>query len=300
MPVYEAAYRKWERGAGAGRGSPTLAILAVMAARVLRLRFVKLLLLVTVSCACFFSFLVFYVSYDAILEQVRRRMGLEGFNMLHFVNQQFLIPIRPVAMLLAAIVGTPLIAEDRRARALALYFSRPITHVHYVAGKFLTVALFLALLVLLPPVCFYFVEVLLSPNEDVVAAQLPALLRSLVPGLVLVAMFASMSLGVSSLLRRTTYAGLAFLGTVMLAWAGAEALAASLRDPSWYALSPLSVVVRIGSDLLPIPELGGRMSFPHFRLRQMDPALAWLGAAAWTAGGLAILSWRVRNVEVVS
>jgi len=300
MPIYEAAYREWERGAGTGRGSPTLAIASVMATRVLRLRFVKLILLIVIPCACFFSFVVFYASYGEILARIRARSGVSDFNMLHLVNQQFLLPARPFAVLLAAIVGTPLIAEDRRARALPLYFSRPITHVHFVVGKFLTVAFFLSLLMLLPPLCFYIVEVMLSPQSGVASAQLPSLLRSFVPGLVMVAILSSLSLGVSALFRRPTYASLAFLGTISFSWAGAQALSASLRDPAWFAIAPTSVVVSIASDVVPLPpEVAGLVDVVHGRLR-LEPGLAWLGAAAWVAGGLALLSWRVRNVEVVT
>ena len=80
-------------------------------------------------------------------------------DLLPLLNLQFQRSISFWAVLLAALVGAPLIAEDRRAHALPLYFSRPISHFDYVVGKFLALAFFLSLLLVAPPICMYLIDV---------------------------------------------------------------------------------------------------------------------------------------------
>jgi len=296
MPVYEAAYRRWDRE-GERRGVPALAIAAAMIRRVMRLRLVRLIVLVVPSLACFFSFIVFYAVYDDMLAMVVRQTGGEGFNLLHLVNQQFLLSAIWFGALIAALAGAPLIAEDRKAHALPLYFSKPITHLDYVAGKVLTVATFVALLLLVPPVLMYLVDVMLSKQENVAAAQLPSLLRSLAPGACAVLLFSTLSLAVSAVSRRPAYAALAFLGTFVLAGALAHVLVRGLHEFGWMAVSPVHCTFKISSEVLPLPDLPP--VFGRFVTR-LDVGLAWAGFGAWTALSVAVVAARVRRVEVVS
>jgi hypothetical protein len=53
-------------------------------------------------------------------------------------------------MIVVARVGSGLIAKDLKARALPIYFAKPVTPLNYLAGKWLVVASFIALSVLVP------------------------------------------------------------------------------------------------------------------------------------------------------
>ncbi len=297
MPIYEAAYRRWDRE-GARRGLPSLAIAAAMIRRVMRIRLVRLLVLTLPALACFFSFIVFYAAYDRMLGMMMRQSEEGGINLLHLINQQFLLSAIWFAALIAALSGAPLIAEDRKARALPLYFSKPITHFDYIAGKVLTVATFLSLLLLLPPFCMYLVEVLLSTQDDVASAQFPSLLRSFVPGACCILLFSALSLAVSSVSKRAAYAALAFLGLIVLSSAISHVLVRGMRDPAWFAVSPTACVFRISLEVLPGAGTGRGVFGRH--IPHLDAGLAWTGLGVWTTLSLAVLAIRIRRVEVVS
>ena len=182
--------------------------------------------------------------------------------------------------------------------ALALYFSRPITQLDYVLGKFLTVFWFLSLLLLLPPVFMYVVELGFSGEEGLAARQLPVLAKSLLPGLVGCIVYASLALGVSSLVEKTNQAALLFFGLVMMAFVLSQMFTFALfGDAAWQAISPGNCIQRIAADALPLPP-GVGLGGPH--VEEMPLAAAWTGAGAWTAAGLAVLVVRIRKVEVVS
>jgi ABC-type transport system involved in multi-copper enzyme maturation permease subunit len=242
------------------------------------------------------SSLLLYVKHTGgeLTDVALMQLGILDANLLAWINLEFHRTVSAWALLMAAITGAPLIAEDRRAKAMPLYFSRPLSHFDYVMGKLATVGLFLGLLLLLPPVATYLVEISLSTKEGVVLAQLPTLGSSLLAGVALLVPLAALSLGVSALNDRPGHAALGTL-SLFLAFPLSLLLARKVFDDSvWYAISPLSCARRIAHHLL-----GDRPPVPG-QLSGMDVSHAWLGIAAWTALGLALLVWRIRRVEVVT
>jgi ABC-type transport system involved in multi-copper enzyme maturation permease subunit len=199
-------------------------------------------------------------------------------------------------MLMGALVGTPLIAEDRRAHALPLYFSRPIGHIEYVIGKAAAAVFFLALLLVLPRVVMYLVEVAFSSRDGIAWRQLPTLLKSCAVGGLGAAVVSAITLGVSSLTERPTYAAFFFLGLTMLSFFVSMHLAMPLDDPNLLAIYPYSCVRRIALDLLPTPAYAPEIPM----LARMDLSRAWTSLGLWTAASLGILVLRVRRVEVVT
>lgn len=296
MPVDQAAYRPWEGSARPGRGV-VAAIAAAHIRRLFRLRLVRFLSTAILLFACIFASIFLYTQHLDIGERAKAIIQSQfGSNILAYVNKRFFEWMTLWATLMAAIAGAPLIAEDRRARALPLYFSRPLGHLQYVAGKFLTVAFFLGLLLLVPPLATFLVELALSTEEGVFLGQLPTLLRSWMTGLSLLVPLASLSLGISALNEKPNYASLATIGVLMLSFPLTAVLAHEVfRDSSWYALSPFACTTRIGAYYLsdtPPPGAPGNV-------QGMAITTAWLGVAGWTALGLALLVWRIRKVEVV-
>lgn len=300
MPIDIASYRRWE-----GRAQPTplsaYAIAATMVRRRMRIRLVRWIvsvfsLLATASAAAAFLFTLEGEGDPYITGQIEA-FGLANVNLLAVLNHRLEGTLGWFAILLAALVGAPLIAEDRRAKALPLYFSRPIGHVEYVLGKAASAAFFLALLLVLPRVSMYLVEVAFSGQDGVALRQLPTLLRSLATGGLGIAVLASVALGVSSLTERPTYAALTFLGIAVVASGMSRHLADALRDPDLLVIEPYACVQRIALDLLPVPTQR-RPGTEH--LETIDVGLAWTGFGIWTALGLFVLVLRVRRVEVVT
>jgi len=301
MGVDRASYRAWE-----GRARPTrgvaFAIAGAMIRRLMRLKLVKILSLSVPGGACLLAggfFLLWQQGKGAPwLEEVLAEGGLSRSVLLPIMNRFFQVSVGFFAILLAALTGAPLIAEDRRSGSLPLYFSRPITHLDYVAGKMLTVGWFLSLLLILPPVLLYLLELGFSSEEGVAVAQFPVLLRSLVPSVALVVVLSAMSLGVSSLTKKSSHAVLLFFGLCIGAGIASEILVREVfENPSFYAVSPFRSVRRIAIEMLPIPR---QLDREVGVLGEMPFSAAWTGLALWTGGSLALLALRIRRVEVVT
>lgn len=299
MPIDIASYRRWE---GRARATPlaALAIASTMIRRRMRIRFVRIIIWAFALVPSVIAGLVFYFSLQGsgpIAQSQIEALGLKNVNVLAVLNQLFDRVVGFWAMLLAALVAAPLIAEDRRARALPLYFSRPIGHIEYVVGKAASAAWFLALLLVLPRVCMYAVEVAFSDSDGVALRQLPTLVRSCATGAVGVGLMTSIALGVSSLTERPTYAALFFMGISVVTGGLAFHLAHALGDASWLAVSPYACVQRIGIDLVPVPE---QLREDTRFLATLSVRGAWTGAGLWAALSLGTLVARVRRVEVVT
>jgi len=294
VPVDQASYRAYKGSRRSGRGAP-LAIASTMIGKMRRQRLVKIFVyffpLIVCAITVFILSLV-YMSADA-LPFLKPFADLDN---LAWINRGFQDLIGFVTLLVAALIGAPLIAEDRRARALPLYFSRPISHFDYVVGKLLTIWFFLSMLLLLTPVLLYLVEVSLNPKEGIVTERLDTLWRSLVPSLARMIPLSAVMLGVSSLMRRANHAALLFFAIFMPLHGISALLAHTFHDPAWLALSPERAVQAISNHVLPLPrELILR------RGRPLPPiGIAWTSLGLWTAVGLAVLLGRIRRVEVVT
>lgn len=301
MPIDIASYRRWEGGRARPTPLAALAIAATMVRRRMKFRIVKVIVFLFTVVSSGLAALVFYLTLegrgDPVIQDQIRMLGFENVNLLAVLNRLFDTAIGFWAFLFAALVGAPAIAEDRRARALPLYFSRPIGHFDYVLGKAGSAAFFLALLLILPRISMYAVEVAFSEVEGTAWLQVPTLLRSCAAGALGVALFTSISLGVSSLTERPTYAALFLLGLGVLTTGVSLFLSEVLDNRGFLALSPYACVHRIALDLLPVPiELSEDTKY----LEGLGIRTAWFGLGLWTSGGIAVLVTRVRRVEVVT
>ncbi len=68
-------------------------------------------------------------------------------------------------------IGTGLIANDRRANALQIYLSKPLTRLEYVAGKATILAAFLLGVTWLPAVLLLAVQVMFAGNLAFIRAN---------------------------------------------------------------------------------------------------------------------------------
>ncbi|APZ93188.1 hypothetical protein [Fuerstiella marisgermanici] len=109
-------------------------------------------------------------------------------------------------ILVVGLVAPPLISQDVRSRAFLLYFSRPLTRLQYIAGKFATVAAFLLLICTLPQLMLYVFAVLLSPDISVVAYTWDLPLRAIVASCVTIIPTTMLALMLSSLTTETRFA----------------------------------------------------------------------------------------------
>lgn len=292
MRVDQASYRAWDGAIQPGRGV-SFAIAGTMIRKMRRSRWISTFIIGFPVLTCLIAVVVFAFWY-MYADAVPRVFRFPGANLLAIWNRGVQQSIGFFTLILAALVGGPLIAEDRRARALPLYFSRPVSHLQYVLGKLYTLFFFLGIVFLGPPLLTYLVEISLSPEKGVVTAQLPTLWNSLVPNLARLVSLSVVVLAISSLTQRATHAALTFFGILIVVQGFAFICARQVfHDPNWLALSPKACIDRIVEDHLPMPRDGARA----FRLAVGG---AWIGITAWTVVGVAVLFARIRKVEVVS
>ncbi|MHC4956802.1 MAG: hypothetical protein ACYTGN_00405 [Planctomycetota bacterium] len=268
-----------------------------MIAKARRQRFVRFFVYVVPVLSCGIATIVFS-SFYMNRDQIPMVRELTDANLLAWFNRMFQDRVAFVALLMAAVVGAPLIAEDRRAKALPLYFSRPIRHVDYVLGKLFTLWFFLGILLIGPPILLYLVDISLNPAEGVVMDQLPTLGKSLVPAVARVIPLSVIMLAISSMMTRTGHASLLFFGIILPAQFIAAILAYQVfENGHWLAISPGECVDAISREFLPLPAIAGQGDGGD-RV-QLTQEWAWGGLAVWTVAGLALLVSRIRKVEVV-
>jgi ABC-type transport system involved in multi-copper enzyme maturation permease subunit len=113
-----------------------------------------------------------------------------------------------ILMALSATVGASMIARDVRHHALVMYFSRSITRLDYLVGKFLALVLFLLLVTLGPGVLLWSGQIGMSQEKLSWAQRLGDLLAITLHSLILTVPMSAVVLAFSSLTKRTYVAAI--------------------------------------------------------------------------------------------
>jgi len=188
--------------------------------------------------------------------------------------------------LMASVIGSGLIADDRDSMALTLYLSRPITGADYLIAKASVLTPLVALVSVLPLVLVPFVAFLLGLFPAEVA--LPAMGVGFAAGALLTAFYVSLSLSLSSMTRRKSYAAAGVFAVTFGLTIPAGVLASALNSPELLYLSPWEDFLAVARGVYGVS--GGLIDWPG--------ALAILLGATVLASLLAYL--RMNAVEVVS
>src|SRR5262249_47436957 len=78
--------------------------------------------------------------------------------------RQFLEQQRTFVFFVTVYVGAGLIANDRRANALQIYLSKPLTRAEYIFGKLAILVTFLAMVTWLPAIVLLIVQISFAGN----------------------------------------------------------------------------------------------------------------------------------------
>lgn len=301
MPIYDQSYRHIE----GERSLRPLRFLAITAYGLrLFLRAKRFLLLGVVSLAPFMFGLLMLLLPTQVPEvaaqlppPLQKFLHVSGATVFILLTNPFSLLFRFLFTMLA---GGGLIANDVRANALEIYFSRPITRVHYFLGKFGMLFTILITLSLLPILVLWCVDVALSTQPGYATAQLGLLPRIVAAGVLVSAPFALLMIAVSSLASSARGAMVLYAGIFLLTEPVSLLLRKSFDDPAWGMLSLNAVVHRLVADVL-----GGDRTF----LRELEweptiaPDMSWhcvAVLAALVVGSLVVFFRRVRPIEVVA
>jgi ABC-2 type transport system permease protein len=186
-------------------------------------------------------------------------------------------------------VGSGLIANDRRANALQIYLSKPLTRVEYIVGKLTTLVVLLVGVTWLPAMLLLLLQTLFAGNVTFIRENL-----FLVPAITLysaahvfVASFVMLAL--SSMSKSRRFVAIMYAGMFLFTAPMYQALRGITRSRTWVWISPHDTleVLRTSVFRLPTPP-----AIPAWA--------AFVVVVVLVIVSIIVLERRVRGVEVVT
>ncbi len=203
--------------------------------------------------------------------------------------RQFLAQQQTFVFFVTVYVGAGLIANDRRANALQIYLSKPLTRTEYIFGKLAILMAFLLLVTWLPAIVLLIVQIAFAGNFTFFrnnAFLFPAIT---VFSFVEVILVSATMLALSSLSKSSRYVGILYAAVTFFSSAIYGVLYAVTRNSSLSWISFSASLEQIGNVIFRQP------------LKYDTPwpvsLLVIVGLVALSAF---ILERRVRGVEVVA
>lgn len=279
MPIHDQSYRRY----GGQRGDLRRVWLVIARAGIVQLvkkrAFLGLLL---------FAWLPFIVravqAYFSTTFQQVSMLALNAETYRTFLDQQ-----GTFVFFVTIFVGAGLIANDRRANALQIYLSKPLTRAEYVLGKFAILFTFLVLVTWLPAILLLLLQGAFAGTFEFLRQNIhlvPAItLFSLVQ--VLVSTLAMLAL--SSMSNSSRFVGIMYAGIVLFTDAMFHAVRAILGSSAMSWLSVPATIEQVGDAIF------------RQKLRYDTPvAVSMLVVIAIIVISTSILERKVRGVEVVT
>ncbi len=204
-----------------------------------------------------------------------------------------------VFILFAGLVAPDLICADRRERVISLYFSAPITRLHYIASQVASLVLLMLLITLVPYVILFFGQGLLSPAfSTFVSDNLSDLWHVLITGAVLAFYFGTLAMAVAAFTDRRAYATGGFLGLVLVSGiAGGVLSRLHFSGHEWFSLvdifnMPINMMRWLFGQTTAI-ERNGTVT----QLLPLDGSVYLWGSLAVIVICLALVGWRYLKVR---
>jgi ABC-2 type transport system permease protein len=186
-------------------------------------------------------------------------------------------------------VGAGLIANDRRANALQLYLSKPMTSAEYIAGKFAILFVFLIGVTFLPAMLLLLTQAILSGSLTFIRSNIYLLPAITLYSLILVLTASVAMLALSSMSKSSRFVGVMFAGLVFFTLALFNALRGIMGTSSFAWLAPSAALAQLGDVIFRVT--------PRYTVSPLVAAIAvavLIVASVWT------LRRRVRGVEIVT
>jgi len=185
--------------------------------------------------------------------------------------------------------GAGLIANDRRANALQIYLSKPLTRAEYVFGKLAILMSFLLLVTWVPAIVLLVVQIMFAGNFQFFTNNIYLFPAITVFSFVQVVTVATAMLALSSLSNSSRYVGILYAALLFFSQAlfGVLRFVAGNTSLSWISI-PFDLN-QVGDAIFRLP------------LRYDTPwALSLAALLALIAISAFVLERRVRGVEVVA
>jgi ABC-2 type transport system permease protein len=211
-------------------------------------------------------------------------------------------------MILVLLVGPGLISQDLRFNAVPLYLSRPLRRFDYFAGKLGVIALYLAVVAIVPALLAYALGICFSLDLSIVRDTGRIVAASIGYGVLVVLSAGTLMLAISSLSRNSRYVGAFWVGI----WFVSNVVAGILVDTTRRSWCPLvsytGNLQRLGRAMLGTQsawEQIGQFIDPRRRQQVLagftGPTYPWYWSAAVLAClfgiSLWILTFRVKSLD---
>ena len=186
-------------------------------------------------------------------------------------------------------VGAGLIANDRRANALQLYLSKPLSAAEYVVGKLAILFVFLIFVTWAPAMGLLLVQAIFAGSFTFIrnnAYLLPAITLF---SLAQVLLASTTMLALSSLSKSSRFVGVMYAGLMFFTAALFQALRGITRTTAFAWISPNDALEQLGDVIFRLE--------PRYEL---SPTAAGLTVVALIAVSGFILARRVKGVEIVT
>jgi ABC-type transport system involved in multi-copper enzyme maturation permease subunit len=279
--IHDQSYRRY-RGARerAGRAWAVIASAGVMS--MLRRRvFLGLLIMAWIP----FVVRTVQIYFAVRMPQARNLLAVTPATFRQFLEHQGIF-----ILLITIWAGAGLIANDRRANALQIYLSKPLSRMEYVVGKLAVLMFFLLLITWVPAMLLVVLQIMFSGSLAFLTAHL-----YLVPAITLFALLqvlvaSTAMLALSSLSKSSRFVGIMFTGIVLFS----DAIYGML-----YAITGSNAVSWV-SFPASLAQLGD-VIFRVQPLRYETPwAVSLLAITALMVLSAFVLERRVRGVEIVT
>ncbi|OLC48313.1 MAG: hypothetical protein AUH43_09850 [Acidobacteria bacterium 13_1_40CM_65_14] len=279
MPIHDQGYRRYGGSkAPLGQGWTVIARAGIRSMFAKR-AFLGLLLL------AWFPFFVRAVQFYAAANLPQAAMLAPSADTF----RQFLDQQATFVFFVTVYVGAGLIANDRRANALQIYLSKPLTRVEYVFGKLAILATFLLLVTWVPAIVLLVVQMSFAGNFTFLRNNLFLFPAITVFTFVEVLLVAMTMLALSSLSNSSRYVGILYAGVIFFSSAIYGVLYAVTRSTQFSWISFPANLEQIGNVIFRQP----------LRYETPWPVSLFMIVLGIALSGV-ILERRVRGVEVVA
>ncbi len=279
-PIHDQGYRRYG-GLKARTGTGWMVIArAGIRSQLAKRAFLGLLLL---------SFLPFFARAIQIYLAVNFPQTGDLLAVKPELFRQFLDQQQIWVFFVTVYVGAGLIANDRRANALQIYLSKPLTRTEYIFGKLAILMSFLLLITWVPALLLLIVQIAFAGNFTFLKNNLYLFPAITVFAFIQVATVAAAMLALSSLSKSSRYVAILYAAVLFFTQAiyGVLSLVTRSTQLSWISFP--ANLAQVGDVIFRLP--------PKYATPWPVSLLMIVGLIAVSA---VILERRVRGIEVVA
>ncbi len=278
MPIHDQGYRRYGGGKARGRGWTVIATAGIRTV-LAKKSFIALMLM------AWFPFIVRAVQIYAaanLPQAAFLRPTAETFR--QFLDQQQIF-----VFFVTVYIGAGLIANDRRANALQIYLSKPLTRGEYIFGKLAVLMTFLLLVTWVPAIVLLIVQIAFAGNFTFFRDNIYLFPAITVFSFIMVTMVAASMLALSSLSNSSRYVGILYSAVIFFTQAIYGVVYAVTRSTALSWLSFSANLAQVGDVIFRLP--------PKYDTPWMLSLAAII--IVIVASGV-VLERRVRGVEVIA